>query len=111
MPLLLMWLMKSTLLKAVTIFWLLLVLPALGLLPLLLMFDVLDPSELGGRLALAMLRDVRGIILSDPAPENSHLYFHDLAPQIAWVVLMIIVFCGAGLSVYYWWRLFARRAA
>lgn len=103
--------MKSTLLKAVTIFWLLLALPVLGLLPLLLMFDVLAPSEIGGRLALALLRDVRGIILSDPAPDVSQLYFYDLAPQMAWVILMVIVFCGAGLSVYYWRRLFARRAA
>ena len=103
--------MKGPLLKAVTIFWLLFVLPVLGLLPLLLMFDVLDPSEFRGRFALAVLRDVRGIILPDPAPDVSHLYFYDLAPQMAWVVIMVIAFCGAGLSVYYWWRLFARRAA
>src|SRR5215210_937837 len=103
--------MKSRLLKAFTIFWLLLVLPVLGLLLLLLMFDILDASENSGLLALALLRDVRRIILPDPAPGVSHLYFYELAPQMAWIVVMVIAFGGAGLSLYYWWRLYAKRAA
>jgi hypothetical protein len=103
--------MKRRWLKASGILWLIFVTPVLGLLPLLLLTEIISPYGDAGRYAVALLRDVNRVVLSDPAPESSHVGFYDLASASVWVVITSVVFIVAALSVYYLWRLYARRAA
>ena len=104
--------MRSKLLKAFSLLWLIAVMPLLGIIPLLLMTEVLDPGfDVSGRLALAVLRDLRGLVLPDPAPQNSHVSFYVLAPKAVWVMIMAVVFSVSGVFLYYWCRVITRRAA
>ena len=103
--------MKSICLKASTIAWLIFVMPVLGLLPLLLLTEIISPYGDAGRYAVALLRDLRGLVLPDPAPEASHVKFFELAPESAWWVIVVAVFFVSALALYYWWRAHARRAA
>jgi hypothetical protein len=112
MRLLSLYLMRSKLLKAFSLIWLIAILPSLGIIPLLLMTEVLDPGfDVLGNLALAVLRELRGLVLPDPAPEFSHLSFYMLAPKAVWVMIMAVVFSVSGVFLYYWCRVITRRAA
>ncbi len=103
--------MKSGWLNASSILWLTFVTPVFGLLPLLLLTEIISPYGDAGRYAVALLRDVRRVVLPDPAPESSHVGFYDLSSASVWVVVISAVFSVSALSLYYWWRVYARRAA
>ena len=103
--------MKSIWIKASSVLWLIFVLPVLGLLPLLLLTEVVSPYGDAGRYAVALLRDVRKVVLPNPGPESSHVDFYDLASASVWVVVISAVFSISALSLYYWWRVYARRDA
>ena len=112
MRLLPLYLMRSKLLKAFSLIWLIAILPLLGIIPLLLMTEALNPGfDVSGNLALAVLRELRGLVLPDPAPQNSHVSFYELAPKAVWVMIMAVVFSGSGVILYYWCRVITRRAA
>ena len=103
--------MKSRWLKASGVLWLVFVMPVLGLLPLLMLTEVISHYGMAGRYAVTLLRGVRGTVLPDPSPGSSHVGFYDLAPASAWAVVVSVVLSVSALSLYHWWRVGARRPA
>jgi hypothetical protein len=86
------------------IFWLGFILPVLGIFPLLLLSGATDPYTDTGRHQVEMLRAIRRLVLTDPAPGFSPLELTDLAPAWVWACVVGAVFCVSALSLYQWWR-------
>ena len=103
--------MRSRVQKIFSVVGLAAVMPSLGILPLLLMADAFELGGTGSILALALLRDIRGLVLPDPSPDVDHLPFYALAPKPVWLAVIIIVFAIPALALHYLWRGNARRAA
>lgn len=81
-----------------------------GLAPLVNVTEVISPYGDGARFAVALLREVRGIVLHDPASDVSHVGFYALASQSVWLVVVATVFGVSVFCLFYWWRVYARRA-
>lgn len=86
-------------LKLLTAFWLLGVTPLAGIFPLLNMTGIISDYDGSSLIGLALLRDVRGVFLTDPAADVSHLYLYDLAPRPVWLIMICAVFVIALLLV------------
>jgi hypothetical protein len=102
--------MKAWGVKLFSAFWLVFVLPVLGVFPLLLLTGATDPYAPAGRQQVEVLRAIRGLVLPDPAPGFSPLELPDLAPAWLWVCMVVIVFAVSGLSLYQLWRVSRIRA-
>jgi hypothetical protein len=96
-------------LKLFTAFWLLVVMPLAGIFPLLNMAGILSDDNSSGLIGLALLRDLRGVFLADPAADVSHLSLYDLAPQPVWLRLACVVFATAVLLVRQHFRVTSRQ--
>ena len=103
--------MKAWGVKLFSVFWLALVLPVLGVFPLLLLTGVTDPYANAGRQQVEILRAARGLVIPDPAPGFSPLELTDLAPVWVWACLVVVVFGVSALSLYQWWSVTRIRAA
>jgi hypothetical protein len=93
--------MNGIWLKAFSILWLTIVTPLLGVLPLLILLA--EPDSLTNRYGVTILRDLRRLILPDPAPGASHVALSDLAPEPVWWVVIPAVFSVATLSLCGWY--------
>jgi hypothetical protein len=90
--------MKKPLLKVFSIVWVVFVTPLFGLLPLLVV--VTGPGTFVELFGVALLRDVRGLFLADPAPNVSHLSLYELAPEAFWWLVIPIVFFITALALF-----------
>lgn len=85
--------------RAFSLIWLAVVTPLLGVLPLLVLLA--DPDSLTNRWGVAVLRDLRKLIMSDLAQGTSHITLYDLAPGPVWFVTIPAVFATAIFSLWY----------
>ena len=94
--------MNRAWLKLFSIFWVTIVTPLFGVIPVIILLA--DPGSVTSRYGVAILRDVRRLILPDPAPTVSHIALYDLAPKPGWWVMILAVFFVAFLSGWHSWR-------
>lgn len=93
-------------LKSFSIIWLAVVTPLFGVLPVLIMLS--EPDSMMSRYGVAILRDLRRLMLADPAPGASHVALSDLAPGPAWLVIVVLVFSVAILFIRKWYVWYSR---
>ena len=94
--------MNRAWLKLFSIFWITIVTPLFGIIPMVILLA--DPSSDTSRYGVAILRDLRRLMLPDPAPTVSHVALHDLAPKPVWWIMIPAVFFVAFLSGSHLWR-------
>lgn len=99
--------MNRTWLKVLSILWLTIITPLLGVLPLLILLA--EPDSFINRFGVSILRELRQLILPDPAPDISHIALYDLAPEPVWWVMIPAVFSVATLFLCGWYSWLSRR--
>ena len=108
--------MREKLLKAFCILWLAIIMPAYGVLPLLVELDIGDDDGMNlpffiHRLEGDLLRLAYSGFFGDPAPNSTHVsHFNMLTDTQTWG-LVSIVFIITGVAAWYLYHVFRARAA
>ena len=108
--------MRGKLLRAFCILWLVIVTPAYGVLPLLVVLDIGDDENMDihsdiHRLEGDLLRLAYSIFFGDPAPNSTHVSHYDMLTDAQTWGLVSFVFVIAGVASWYLYRAFRVRAA